>query len=419
MIDRHLRGLLLAALADRPVVLLHGPRRAGKTTLARALAGAGMAGRYLTLDTRSVLDAARSEPADFIAGLDGPVILDEVQRAPDLLLAIKEVVDRDRQPGRFLLTGSANVLLLPRLSETLAGRMEIVTLWPFSQGEIEGRREQFIDIAFSDRIPATVDDDAPASDLIGRVLRGGYPEAVAARSGERRNAWFESYLATMLSRDAVDPLRIEAFAELSRMLSNVAARSISLFNASELSRSTGIAVTTLKRYVALLERMFLLVVLPPWHVNIGKRLVKSPKLLLSDCGLAAHLAGMDARRLSRDRSLLGGLLENFVVMEFLKQRGWSRVRPSLFHFRAHDGTEVDLVLETRAGDIVGIEVKSATTVASSDFKGLRALSDATGQRFHRGMVLYDGNEVIPYGKRLHAVPISALWHWGAIASNAR
>jgi hypothetical protein len=345
------------------------------------------------------------------------VILDEVQRVPELFPAIKAAVDRDRTAGRFLLTGSADVLLLPRLSESLAGRMEVHTLWPLSQGELEGQPEELVDALFADSLPAPRPPQGGRKpELVDRLVRGGYPEVVGMAAEARRQAWFGSYVTTVLQRDVRDLANIEALTMLPRLLRLLASRSTALLNFADLSRSIGIPQTTLKRYMALLEMTFLLQTLPAWFVNIGKRLVKSPKLLLNDTGLAAHLQGLNAERLVGDRVLLGPLLENFVVMELKKQAGWSRRQPQLHHFRTEAGEEVDVVLEDAAGRVVGIEVKAAATVAQVDFKGLRTLAAAAGKRFHRGVVLHTGPEVIPFAADLHALPISALWRSAAARS---
>lgn len=409
MLSRHAAALVRTALADRPVVLLHGARQTGKTTLVRA-AAEEVGARYVTLDDLTMLAAARGDPAGFLAGFTQPLALDEVQRAPEVLLAIKAAVDRKRTPGRFLLTGSANVLLLPRLAESLAGRMEIANLWPLSQGEIEGSVEGFIDAAFGDAPPALVRSSSSAP-LADRVLRGGYPEALPITSAGRRRAWFDAYLTTILQRDVRDLARIEGLTELPRLLSLLAARPMTQLNYADLSRGTGMPQSTLKRYFALLETVFLVRLLPPWYANIGKRLVKTPKVLLTDTGLAAHLMGVDEARLAQDRSLLGGLLESFVAMELVKQAGWNEDPPALYHFRTHEGDEVDLVLERRGGAVVGIEVKSAATVTAADFKGLRSLAAAAGRRFRRGIVLYTGAEIVPFGTGLFALPVEALWRW--------
>lgn len=409
MLARHATHRLRTALADRPVVLLHGARQTGKTTLVRAVAEE-LGARYVTLDNLTMLAAARADAAGFLAGFTQPLVLDEVQRAPELLLAIKAAVDRQRTPGRFLLTGSANVLLLPRVAESLAGRMEIVNLWPFSQGEIEGAIEGFIDAVFADE-PPVLGRSASSARLTDRVVRGGYPEAFPIESAERRHAWFDGYVTTILQRDVRDLARIEGLTELPRLLSVLASRPMAQLNFADLSRGTGLPQTTLKRYFALLETVFLVRLLPPWYANIGKRLVKTPKVLLADTGLAAHLMGIDETRMAQDRALLGGLLESFVTMELVKQAGWSVDPPALYHFRTHEGDEVDLVLERRGGALVGIEVKSAATVTAADFKGLRALAEVAGRRLRRGIVLYTGAEVVPFGAGFLALPVEALWRW--------
>ncbi len=398
----------MAALADTPVVLLHGARQVGKSTLARRLAGHDHPARYLTLDDATVLAAARGDPEGFLGGLDGPVVIDEVQRAPELLPAIKHAVDRKRQAGRYLLTGSANVLLVPRLPESLAGRMELVTLWPLSAGELHGVEEGFIDAVFSaDLAPVTAKESRRA--LWARISRGGYPEVVARPAPERRAAWFGAYLTTILQRDVRDLAAIEGLTELPRLLALLAVRSSSLMNTSELSRAAGLPNSTLKRYLSLLETTFLLQLVPPFATNRGKRLVKAPKIALCDTGLAAHLAGVDEDGLDADGVLGGALLESFVTMELSKQIGWSRTHAALYHYRSHAGQEVDLVLEDRRGRVVGIEVKAAAAAGDADFKGLRSLAQDLGPKFHRGVVLYTGHDSVPFGPRLHALPVAALW----------
>jgi predicted AAA+ superfamily ATPase len=291
--------------------------------------------------------------------------------------------------------------------------MEIVPLWPFSQGEIEGTIEGFIDAAFGDA-PPELGRVSPSAHLTDRVLRGGYPEALPIASAERRGAWFDSYVTTILQRDVRDLARIEGLTELPRLLALLASRPMALLNYADLSRGTGMPQSTLKRYFALLETIFLIHLLPPWYTNIGKRLVKTPKVLIMDTGLAAHLMGIDDARLAQDRTLLGGLMEGFVAMELVKQSGWSANPPALYHFRTHEGEEVDLVLERRGGALVGIEVKCAATVSAEDFKGLRVLAEIAGRRFRRGIVLYTGAEVVPFGAGLFAMPVEALWRWNKL-----
>lgn len=412
MYRRNIAPLVREALQDTPVVLLNGARQTGKSTLVRS----GMLGnggsRYLTLDEAGVLAAAEADPAGFLSGLEGPVILDEVQRSPGLFPAIKVEVDRDRRPGRFLLTGSANVLLLPSLSESLAGRMQILTLWPLSQGEIEDVQEGFVDTVFSEGSISFPQELKGTSDLHERLLRGGYPEALGRVSEARRRAWFGSYVTTILQRDVRDLSNIEGLTELPRLLSLLTARTASLVNYAELSRSASMPQSTLKRYVSLLEATFLVQFLPAWSSNLGKRLVRSPKLLLCDTGLISGLQDLSAERLASDPILVGPLLENFVAMELRKQSAWSQTQPELFHFRTQAGQEVDVVMEDAAGRIVGVEVKAAATVGARDFRGLRALAEATGDRFRRGIVLYTGRTAVPFARDLHALPVSSLWMCG-------
>jgi predicted AAA+ superfamily ATPase len=412
VIERRLATALLAALKDRPVVFLNGARQTGKTTLARAIARGPHPARYLTLDDAGVLAAARADPEGFVAAQQGPVVLDEVQRAPELFLALKASVDRDRRPGRFLLTGSAGVLLLPRLAEALVGRMEVLTLWPLSQGEIAGVRDGFVDAAFQAKPPDLRPERRAGPGLASRIVRGGFPEPLRLTAA-RRNSWFRSYVSTLLQRDVRELANIEGLTALPVLLDMLAVRASGLLNVADISRTSGLPQTTLKRYLALLDSAFLLQWLPAWHAKLGRRLVKAPKLVLLDSGLAAHLLGLDAQRLARERSLLGQALEGFVVAELRKQVAWSRVQPSLYHFRTHEGLEVDIVMEDAAGRLVGVEVKAGATLGAGDVKGLRALAEATGARFRHGIVLYGGSEVVPFGPRLHALPVDALWRWGA------
>lgn len=409
MINRNIASVLVDTLATHPVVLLQGARQVGKSTLALSLANGPYKARYLTLDEASVLTAARTDPAAFIGGLDGPVVIDEVQRAPELLLAIKMAVDKERRPGQFLLMGSANVLLLPRLADTLAGRMGILTLWPFSQGEREGVRERFVDALFQESLSPPLSQRESWPQLFERMVRGGYPEAVAQEIEGRRHGWFGSYITTILQRDVRDIAAIDDLTVMPRLLSLLAARASSLLNISELSRSAGIPLTTLRRYLALLEMAFLIQVVPAWSANLGKRLVRAPKIFLSDSGLMTYLLGISKEQVEQNGTMKGPLLENLVVMELKKQITWSKTLPALFHFRAVSGQEVDIVLESRAGALVGIEVKATSTLTEKDFRPLRFFAETAGKRFHRGVLLYTGAETISFGPRLHALPISALW----------
>lgn len=410
MYKRNITDGIVEALQDTPVVLLNGARQTGKSTLVQWICHHKHPARYLTLDDMSMLSAATADPAGFLSGFDEPLVIDEIQRAPELFLAIKADVDKNRRPGRYLLTGSANVLLLPKLADTLAGRMEVISLWPFSQGELQSRKETFVDAVFGGELAAFDATPLSRDALFGKILSGGFPEVIERTSHSRRKAWFNAYLTTILQRDIRDLSRIEGLASMPRLMSILGARAGNLLNFSELSRTSGLPQSTLKRYMALLEATFLILHLPAWSGNLSKRLVKSPKLYINDTGLLASLVGMDQDRLLTEPELAGALMENFVVMELTKQISWSCRKPRMYHFRTQtDGKEIDVVLEDAAGRLVGIEIKSGHTVKADDFAGLKTLAGETKDRFQQGIVLYGGTEAIPFGKQFTALPISALW----------
>ena len=411
MLRRHIIDRLLDGLADTPAVLVNGARQTGKSTLVQSAELAEQSRQYLTFDDPGILAAAKRDPNGFVAGLNAAVTLDEVQHVPELFPVIKAAIDRNRQPGRFLLTGSANVMLLPKLSEFLAGRMEVLTLWPFSQGEMRGVRESFVDTLFSQKSVGWTGKTATArrEELLETILAGGYPLAVARQSATRRDAWFQSYVMTMLQRDIRDLANIADVTAVPRLLSVVAARAGGLLNFADLSRSVALPQTTLKRYFALLEATFLVQLLRPWARNLGKRIIQTPKVYLNDTGLLAHLLGATVDRLKAEGNLAGAVLENFVLMELRKQSTWSATQPELFYWRTASGQEVDVVLEDRAGRVAGVEVKAAATLSGNDVRGLQGLATAAGKDWVRGVVLYAGTEVIPFSGNLHGVPLSRLW----------
>jgi predicted AAA+ superfamily ATPase len=406
MYQRNIVSELQSAIADTPVVLLNGARQTGKSTLAQEFARSHSI-PYVTLDDATQLAAASSDAHGFLAGLGDRAVVDEVQKAPGLFPAIKMSVDRDRRPGRYLLTGSANVLLLPQISESLAGRMELITLLPLSQGELLGQQEAFLDGVFAASLPAL--QSGEDMDLKGAVLAGAYPEVLQRPAGKRRDAWFAAYITALLQRDVRDLANIEGLTDMPRLLSLLAARVGSLLNMSELSRSSGIPNSTLKRYLSLLQATFLFQPLPAWASNRGKRLIKSPKIHLIDSGLAAHLSGVTRQSLDRDPVFFGHLLENFAVNELRKQMGWSDTRVELHHYRTTAGREVDILLENAAGRLVGMEVKASAMVVRKDFSGIDALSEDTGKRFVRGIVLYTGDEPVSFTENYLALPLSAIW----------
>ncbi|MDE3010589.1 MAG: ATP-binding protein [Pseudomonadota bacterium] len=412
MFERFIKWRVEEALADTPVVLIVGPRRAGKTTLVREMEEAGRT--YLTLDDQTVLEAARSDPAGFIRNLDRTII-DEIQRAPDLLLAIKKTVDEDYRPGRFLLTGSANVLTLPRVADSLAGRMETIHMLPLARAEIEGRTPTFLEHLFAGEFRSQ-QDAILGDDLVQLVLLGGFPEAISRDSERRRQDWSRSYLTSVLTRDLRDIADIERLTELPKFVRLLAEHSGQLVNYSQLGAGINVSHKTGQRYVGLLEQVFLIATVQPWFTNTLKRIVKTPKLHFLDSGLLAAVRGLSFDRVKADRSTFGALLESFVFAEVLKLMTASDLRLTPHHFRDRDGREVDIVLERDDGTIVGIEVKASGTVKAGDFGGLRALAEACGDRFACGVVLYDSADVVPFGDRLAAAPLASLWN-GAPRTN--
>ena len=395
------------ALADTPVVLIHGPRQCGKTTLARRV-GETRGYAYFSFDDDVVLAAAREDPMGFVGDLPERVILDEVQRAPELFTALKSTVDRDRAPGRFLLTGSTNVLLVPKLADSLAGRMEILRLHPLAQVELARRPPTFLNALFGAEFKMgnrpRLGDELPE-----RIVAGGYPAALARQSPRRRAAWYRDYIETLVQRDVRDLARIRLLDALPRLLMLAAGQTARLLNVSDLASPFQLSRQTIRDYITLLTRVFLLEELPSWHSNRLRRLIKTPKLHLGDTGLACALLGVNVAALKADRALLGQLLETFVFQELRRQAsGWEDA-VHFHHFRDKDGTEVDIVLETGGQRVAGVEVKAAATVTASDFRGLRKLKQAAAQRFSGGVVLYDGEATMPFGEGLYAVPIRYLW----------
>jgi hypothetical protein len=397
--------LITTALLDTPVVMLIGPRQCGKTTLVRQFVNKDRG--YVTLDEDTVLEAARSDPAGFVRGFDR-VAIDEVQRAPELLRAIKQTVDIDRRPGRFLLTGSANILTVPQVSESLAGRMETVSLMPLSRSEIKGRKPSFLDLAFTGKLPKS-GELMIGNDLVHAVLVGGYPEMLRREDPRRRQVWARDYVRAIVQRDVRDIAEIEKLDQLPRLLNVLAHHSGQLTNFTQLGGQIGIDDKTTRRYVGILEQLFLVQRISPWFRNQLKRLIKTPKLHFIDSGLLSAMLGLTPDRIAKDRRAFGALLETFVFSEIVKQIGWSDESYTPHHYRDKDQDEVDIVLEDERGALIGIEVKASATVQAADFKGIRKLIDICGEDLKLGVVLYDGTRAVPFGDRLFAAPISCLW----------
>ncbi|MDQ3100644.1 MAG: ATP-binding protein [Bacteroidota bacterium] len=407
---RNLRFAVEIALKDTPVVLVNGARQTGKTTMVKAISRSKGA-QYVTLDDHATLEAALNDPPGFIQGLGKFAVIDEVQNAPNIFRAIKASVDRDRRPGRFLLTGSANVLVLPKLGDSLAGRMEIISMHPFAQDELAAGRSTFIDRMLTARPDMSKANAIDRKRLADLVLAGGYPEVITRKSKARRSAWYGAYINSILQRDVRDISNITGITDLPRLLNALSIRNSGLLNLADLSRTMDMPHSTLRRYMALLEATFLSTPLPAWSTSRSKRLVKAPKVQLVDSGFASHLAGIDTPARLLAHPAFGSLLENFVVNELRRISGWSKLRVNLFHYRTEKGREVDVVLEDGKGRIVGIEVKASTAIGGNDIEGLKDLREAAGSKWLRGLVLHAGTGVTPFAKDIHAVPVSVLWDW--------
>lgn len=404
---RHARSLIVEALGDTRVVYVMGARQVGKSTLTSLIAEHDHPARTVTLDDPVARAAAQADPVGFVASLNRPAMIDEVQRAPDVLLAIKQVVDRDRTPGQFLLTGSANVLSNRKVKDALTGRTELVRLWPLSQAEIHGSQTNFIDAVYAQTPPVIDDARVGRAAFVDVVAAGGYPEALE-RQGRRRQNWFRDYVETTLDRDlrdVSDALKLDAMPRLLRLL---AAQAAGLLNYKTVADRLGLHPDTIKSYTQLLETVFLIARLPAWRPGLGPREVHSPKLHLVDSGMLAHLLTANEHRITTDDQITGRLLENFVAMELVKHRDWAQTDVRIHHYR--DGRhEIDLVLENRSGEIVAIEVKAGATLSPRDWRAVTRLRDRTGDRFRAGVVIHAGRQTLPLGDRLWAVPLSGLW----------
>jgi hypothetical protein len=409
MFKRYLSHKIKEAAQDTPVVLLNGARQSGKSTLVRELFSETHT--HWTLDDPSFLSLIKNDPMRFLSEMQGPLIIDEVQRFPEIFLPIKMKVDQIRIPGQFILTGSANVLALPKMADSLAGRMEVHTLWPLAQAEIREASQCFIDSIFETKIPDFKQgkDKGAFETLLQAILVGGYPSSVLKQNDRRRDEWFHSYLTTLVEKDIRDLSNIEALTEIPNFLNVLAARVGGLLNTAEISRSLSLSTTTLRRYLTLLEKVYIVELLPAWTKNLSKRAIKSPKIYLNDTGILCHLRGQDAEALRKQSHQLGHIIENFVVVEMMKLLTWSEERARLYHYLSQGGQEVDLILENYDSRIVAIEIKSSTTVNPASFKGIEHFAQEASGSFFRGIILYGGDKVIPYKTNMYAVPISALW----------
>lgn len=409
LFPRHAWRAVTAALADTRVVVINGARQTGKSTLARLVMSEYPGSELRYLDEAPLRDAARADPGLFVRH-DGLLVIDEVQRVPDLFLAIKHEVDVDPRPGRFLLTGSARLVGLRDIPDLLPGRSETIELSPLSQGEIDQGPDGFIDAVFAHgaeiRVPRS---DLRRDDYLERALRGGYPEAVRRTDAGRRGRFFESYISDVINRDVRQLTDIERAGDMRRLVNLIAASTGTLANPSSMANRLQVPATTVKRYLDLLDLVFITRRVPAWSSNLATRTVATPKLVVNDSGLAAHLTGMSIKRARHPTAPVGPLLETFVLGELSRQLTFASQQVRLYHYRDRDQYEVDAVLESASGEIVACEVKAAETVRSEDFRGIERLGRQLGDQLVAGIVLYAGQTPLPFGDRLRAWPISALW----------
>lgn len=406
-VPRRAASAVADALADTRVILVSGARQAGKSTLVRQIA-ADRAAEWRDLDLPQDRQSALEDPVGFVS-FDDLLVIDEIQRAPELLLAIKVAVDADPRPGRFLLTGSARLLGLRNLPDTLPGRMETIELWPFSQGEIDRATDGFIDAAFTLGPELRHESAVSRADYADRIVRGGLPEAVARADPRRRGRFLDAYVQNLIDRQVTQLGEIERTAQLKALLGLLAARSGQLVAAGSLESDLQISRPTVARYMSLLEEIFLIKRVPGWSRNLGTRATATPKLIFVDSGIAARLLSVESHALRRPGALFGPLLEGFVISELSRQLTWSAELVDLYHYRDHNKVEVDAVLENRRRQVIGIEVKAASTVRTEDFAGLRRLAERLGDDFLVGAVLYTGTTTLPFGPKFRALPVSAIW----------
>ncbi len=410
-VERSLSSVVVQSMSQARVVAVLGARQAGKSTLVKELAERELGAEYISLDDPDTLSLAVNDPIGLLGSMARPAIIDEIQRAPNLLLSIKSQVDQDNARGQFLITGSANLRAIPTVPDALPGRIDYLTLWPFTQGELTGGRDRFLDLLFDGEVPTSEGSPLGRDAYAEMLLKGGFPEAQHRPAKDRRR-FFESYVQSITERDVPETSRIHDSSAVGELLRLIAARSGSIARYERLGRDLKMDGKTAKSYVQVLDRLFLIRIRRAWHRNLGKRHVKAPKLYVADTGLLAELVGIDSGRVKADGGIAGALFETFVANELERQASWSEEPCTFWHLRERE-REVDVIAERRNGDIVGVEVKAAATVTYGDFAGLAWLRDQFGPRFRAGVVLHTGQEPRPFGNRLWALPLDTLWKSGS------
>lgn len=407
MYSRNAKKRVITALKDTPVVMVAGPRQCGKTTLVKQIMPQDSV--YVTLDDVNQLAFAKSDPLGFVRNFDDRcVIIDEVQRVPELFLPIKQSIDESRLPGRFLLTGSANAMALPKVADSLAGRLEVVSLLPLAECEIQGKSSHFLEKILAGQVPETKQIRI-REQLIDKVLAGGFPEALLRKEASRRVSWFNQYILSIVQKDMKDLGQIDNLDVMPRLIQMICNQVGSLVNYTEVGNALGLSRQTVSRYLQLLEQLFIFQELPPWSRNDNKRLIRTPKVHLVDSGLLCALRRINAEKIHRDPKLFGNLLESYVLCELHRLASWYDEPLYFSHYRDKDQVEVDIVIETMSGDVIGVEVKSSATLKNNSFQGLQRLKKAAGKKFLMGVLLYDGEYSNVIEENLIAAPLGVLW----------
>jgi predicted AAA+ superfamily ATPase len=414
LVSRRLTEVTLDRLEDEPVIALQGPRTVGKSTLLSELASSRGV-EVLDLDDPATRTAVLSDPGAFVDG-PSPVCIDEFQHVPAILDAIKAELNHELQAGRYVITGSTRYDALPVAAQSLTGRLHLLTLWPFTQGEIAGIRENLLAALLDDPTGAAPHGTFPRmsrEEYVARITAGGLPIPVTRRSLAARNRWFDDYVELVLERDVRELSKLRQREQLPALVRRLAAQTAGVLNITRAASEAGLDRTTASDYVKLLEAVFLIMRLPAWGTTVRARATSAPKLHITDAGLAARLLHLTPERLARrdapSLSQFGHLLETFVVGELVRQASWLDEIAAFGHWRTYDGDEIDLVLERDDGGVLAFEVKAASRVAGRDMRHLRKLRDALGERFLAGFALYMGPRAYNLDDRLYAMPIDQLW----------
>src|SRR3990167_8748910 len=407
MYQRNVKKKIIKALKDTPVVMVVGPRQCGKTTLVKQIMAKDSV--YITLDDVNQLTFAKADPLGFIRNFnDRRVIIDEIQRVPELFLPIKQFVDENRVPGRFLLTGSANAMALPKVADSLAGRLEVVLLLPLAECEIQGKPSHFLEKILAGQLPETK-QVRMREQLINKVLTGGFPEALLRKETSRRVSWFNQYILSIVQKDMKELGQIDHLDIMPKLIQMICSQVGSLVNYTEVGNALGLSRQTVSRYLQLLEQLFICQELPAWNRSDNKRLIRTPKVHLVDSGLLSALKRISVEKIHRNPELFGKLLESYVLCELHRLASWCDESIYFSHYRDKDQVEVDIVLETMSGDVIGIEVKSSATLRSEYFQGLQRLKKVAGKKFLMGILLYDGDYSNVFEEKLVAAPLGVLW----------